>query len=122
MKIIDDSIKLLLPALIAIVLFLPKHIEADTYFPPILTNLDIITNKVIDCESSGNNNKVGDLNYPYHAYGILQYQIRTFNELKQKANLIELNIENAQDQITLFRWSVINGYGKLWSCYRKLGL
>ena len=72
------------------------------------------------CESSMNNSLVGDLDSPYPAYGLFQFQIRTFNSLKNKAGLTNLSIDSAEDQLTLFRWAVANGYGHYWTCYNKL--
>ncbi|MFP4019329.1 MAG: hypothetical protein ACLFUH_08765 [Bacteroidales bacterium] len=79
--------------------------------------------QVIECESDWRHyNKSGyllegDQHLPRQAYGIAQFQVRTFRELKNKAGKPELRLENKEDQIWLLKWAIKNGYGKKWSCY-----
>jgi hypothetical protein len=81
--------------------------------------LDEVIKDVINCESRGNPNLVGDLGLKYKAYGILQFQIRTFNSLSELSGLYG-SIDNSDDQIKLFKWAIANGYGRYWyNCYYK---
>jgi hypothetical protein len=80
----------------------------------------ILIEQIIYCESRGNHDIWGDLDYEYPAYGILQYQERTFNWLKELAGMEYLNWKEEQDQIILTDWAIDNGYAKLWSCYQKV--
>jgi hypothetical protein len=75
---------------------------------------------IIFCESGGDNSKIGDLDYKYQAYGVAQFQIRTFDWLKELAGMDYLEIENEQDQKILLEWAIENGYGYLWTCYHKV--
>lgn len=78
---------------------------------------------VIACESTWRHYDangrilVGDKHLPIQAYGIAQFQIRTFNWLKDLAGRPELSWKIKDDQIWLLRWAIDNGYGSLWSCY-----
>jgi len=51
------------------------------------------------------------------SYGVAQWQLRTFNEMKTKAGLPHLNWKSQKDQIHLLDFALRNGYGKYWSCY-----
>jgi hypothetical protein len=85
-----------------------------------LANLDDINPIVYDviwCESKGDHSAIGDLNYEYQAFGIAQFQIRTFNWLKELSGYYNLRIENEKDQIILLNWAINNDFGYLWSCY-----
>lgn len=83
--------------------------------------IKVIANKVMKCESpEGKHNIWGDLNYPHKAYGILQFQKRTFIWLSKISGKKGLHWKNEKDQKELFFWAVQNGYGKLWTCYRIL--
>ncbi len=79
--------------------------------------------KVIECESNwrhydeNGNILVGDKHLPLQAYGIAQYQIRTFNWLKGLAGREYLCWTKEEDQIWLLKWAIENGYGYLWSCF-----
>lgn len=74
--------------------------------------------KVIECESSGRHEGVwGDGG---RSYGIAQFQRRTFGYLAEKSGIEGLDWKDRDDQIWLLRWSIDNGYGDLWTCYRKI--
>ena len=76
--------------------------------------------RVMMCESKMVHNTWGDLDYPHHAYGIAQFQERTFTWMKEMAGRPELHWKNKKDQIWLLEWAIENDYGKYWTCYRKL--
>lgn len=82
-----------------------------------------VKTEVARCESRFVHNKWGDTNTAYPAYGIYQFQKRTFNYLKKIANRPELQWKSEKDQVWLFNWvcNYENGkYLKYWSCYQKL--
>ena len=72
-------------------------------------------NTLIDClihkESSWRVDAVGDNN---HSFGLLQFQIPTFNEFSAKYKL-ELNINNPKHQILLAKLMIDDGYLYRWS-------
>lgn len=71
--------------------------------------------EIIQCESGGRHDGVwGDGG---RSYGIAQFQERTFDWLGEKAGMRDPNWKSREDQITLLRWAVANGYGYLWTCY-----
>lgn len=72
--------------------------------------------KIIKCESGCVHGLWGDKNKPYRAYGIAQFQKRTFDWLKKLAGRPELKWKNEKDQLWLLRWAVKNNYSKYWSC------
>jgi len=51
------------------------------------------------------------------AEGIAQFKPKTFDWLKEKANMPNLNINHASDQVILLDWALRNGYGHHWECY-----
>lgn len=77
-----------------------------------------LLHKIVELESNYDHNKVGDLDYKYQAFGVAQFQERTFNWLSEKANF-NGDLLNANDQIRLLRWSLDNGYGYLWSTFER---
>lgn len=85
-----------------------------------ITQTDIIAENIIQCESS-NQMKWGDLHLPIHAYGVAQFQFRTFEWLKGLAQAPSLNFYKEDDQVWLLKWAIDNGYLYLWSCAKLLG-
>ena len=73
--------------------------------------------KILNCESGLKHHNVWGDNHK--SYGIAQFQLRTFNYLKEKANMPKLKWKSLKDQLWLFDWSLRNGYEKNWTCYRK---
>jgi accessory colonization factor AcfC len=72
--------------------------------------------QIVMCESGGKHDVWGDLDKPYPAYGIAQFQKRTFNYFKKLAGKPELKWKNQDDQLWLLRWAIRNGYSKHWTC------
>jgi len=75
--------------------------------------------KIIMCESGGRHDVWGDLDKPHRAYGIAQFQRRTFNYLKKLARKPELEWKNKDDQLWLLRWAVKNNMSHHWTCASK---
>ncbi len=83
--------------------------------------VETIVNKVIKCESpEGKHDVWGDKHYIYPAYGILQFQRRTFYWLVSISGKKGLNWKKKDDQIELAKWAIENNQGELWTCYRIL--
>ena len=97
-----------------------KLLEADKEITDRIELL-LTVNSIILCESSGKHeNTWGDKNYKYPAYGIGQFQKRTFYWLSEKAGYKNLKWESKKDQVKLLMWAVDNKYGKLWTCYKNI--
>ena len=77
---------------------------------------------IIECESGGRYNEVGDDAYGPGgvSVGIAQFQKDTFNEMKVLAKMPRLRWKNPIDQLRLMVWMIDAGYANRWSCYRKL--
>lgn len=74
---------------------------------------------VMNCESSGNLEAVGDHGL---AYGPFQWHKTSFDWLKSVAikrgePFQDLSYTDPQDQITLAAWAFANGFQGQWSCY-----
>ncbi len=72
---------------------------------------------IMECESGGRYNVVGDDGV---SVGIAQFQKATFETLKHKAKMPWLQWKNPIHQMRLLNWAIDHGYGRLWTCYRKL--
>lgn len=72
---------------------------------------------IIACESSGRHDAIGD---DGTSVGIAQFQKETFNEMKAKAGMPKLRWKNPVHQMRLMIWMIDHGYGKRWTCFRKL--
>lgn len=70
--------------------------------------------KVIQCESSFDNSKIGKAG----EIGIAQFKIETWNYFN-KIRGTKLNINNPYHQIDMIVWAFNNGYQSHWSCYWK---
>ena len=80
-----------------------------------------IIERILFCESSNRHEGVwGDLNYKHHAYGIAQFQRRTFYWMAGLSGMQGLNWKNKEDQIWLLNWALENNLGKHWTCYNKI--
>ncbi|MBI5236702.1 MAG: hypothetical protein HY886_10715 [Deltaproteobacteria bacterium] len=72
---------------------------------------------IIDCESGGRHDELwGDGG---KSYGVAQFNEETFHRFAAKAGMPHLEWKDRDDQITLLRWAVVNGFGRSWSCYGK---
>lgn len=76
-----------------------------------------LADKIIECESGGRHDIYGDGG---KSFGVAQFQIITFNELKDKAEMHWLNYRKKEDQITLLKWALQNNYGYHWTCYKMI--
>jgi hypothetical protein len=82
--------------------------------------------KIIKCESSFREEVWGD---DRKSYGIAQFRKPTFYEFAA-ASIKEgswnhkvlgvPNIKNPQQQMFLLDWGLNHGYGRRWTCYRKI--
>lgn len=55
------------------------------------------------------------------SYGIAQFQLATFKDLRKEAGRPELQWKNRDDQLWLLDWALRHGYGKYWTCYSGRG-
>jgi hypothetical protein len=82
---------------------------------------DFMADRIILCESGGDNNAKGDWNgKEYLANGVAQFHLATFNLFKKLANKPNLEYNNADDQKWLLKWALVNGYESHWTCYNKI--
>ena len=84
-----------------------------TYFSELYGADTDIVEKVIQCESRGIVNAIGDSG---RSIGIAQFQKPTFLMLSKKLGE-ELDFNSSHDQIKLLSWSIANGYGRNWTSY-----
>lgn len=107
-----------------ILLAFPYKIHSSTHilnYEQEMNKITIIAKKVMKCESpTGKHNIWGDLNYPHHAYGIAQFQKRTFYWLSNLSGKKNRQWKNKKHQIELLEWALTNGHENLWTCYRLL--
>lgn len=94
--------------LFALLLFLPSFSHAAD------ANLMI---SIIECESSGRFNAVGDGGL---SHGIAQFRRDTFYEFASLAKMKGMRWKNPIHQMRVMNWALDNGYGRRWTCYRKL--
>lgn len=81
---------------------------------------NLLVEYIVQCESSGQTDVWGDLNYPYPSYGVAQFQERTFNRFATEAEFDGAEWKNPHHQIYLLDWALRQGYGKHWkTCYAK---
>lgn len=90
----------------------PPVAKAQT-IPPVIQEL-------IKCESSGVNVAHLDSNGKM-SYGILQFQMATWNEWEQKSGIIGSPM-NEETAITMAEWAIAHGYLGHWTCAHLLGL
>lgn len=82
--------------------------------------LEKIVSQIVMCESGGRHEGVwGDLDKPHPAYGIAQFQRRTFEHFKNMAGRPELKWKNKDDQIWLLKWAIKNNLAHHWTCYKR---
>ena len=72
---------------------------------------------IVNCESSGRHDAVGDDGI---SYGIAQFRKETFYEFAKQSRIKGLRYRNPAHQLILLNWALDNGYGYRWTCYRKL--
>lgn len=74
-----------------------------------------LTEEIIQCESGGQM-VWGDLDKPHKAFGVAQFQKRTFLWLCKLSGK-DLDYTNPDHQKELLKWALENNYGHLWTCY-----
>ena len=78
--------------------------------------------KVLICESGLKHDAIGDDGV---SRGIAQFRKETFEEFAKQAHLNKAGLGkpdwmNPQQQVYLLRWGIDHGYGRRWTCFRKL--
>jgi len=86
-----------------------KNIKSPT--PPLYT----LAFRIIRCESNFNQSAIGKAG----EIGIAQFLPSTWVWMKNKSGL-DVDINNANDQLRLLLWALQNGYANHWTCYKKL--
>jgi len=86
--------------------------------PLYLPHIQVLADRIVDCESRG---KMvwGDLDKEHPAFGVAQFQKRTFDWLNELRGTT-LNYFDEQDQRSMLYWAIKNGYIYLWSCSSKI--
>lgn len=85
-----------------------------------------MADRIIQCESSGVHERNGKMRCNTHepsghrSCGIAQFRRETFYEFAKMAHVLRPNWASRSQQIYLLNWGLARGYGKRWSCYRKL--
>ena len=89
--------------------------------PVSIPNIQVLAtaHSIIECESSGNHDVWGDLDYEYPAYGIAQFQERTFYWMAELSGRNGLDWKSEADQRWLLEWAIANGYGNYWTCFNE---
>lgn len=72
--------------------------------------------KIIWCESNGDNSKVGKAG----EIGIAQFMPETFKLFSKMAGKEWLDIYSEEDQRYLLEWAIKNGYIHHWTCAKKI--
>lgn len=88
--------------------------EGEMYLTARSSPLDTTLADLIECESGGDEQAIGDEG---RAYGILQFHEPTFTEFAQKYN-IKRDWKDPTSQIILAREMIADGYGYLWTCHK----
>lgn len=86
----------------------PNYVKPITY--------GTLINKIVQCESGGNNNAVGKAG----EIGLCQFKPETWEWMSGLADF-QGDINNEQDQLYLLDWGIKNGYGNHWTCFGKVG-
>lgn len=72
--------------------------------------------KIVQCESHGNVEALGD---GKRAYGILQYHLASFQRHEELLGE-DLDYYSSLDQLKLGTWAISQGYGREWTSYRAI--
>lgn len=90
---------------------------ALTFSSPVFAADAALLISIIECESSGRYNAVGDDGI---SQGIAQFRKETFYELAKEAGFKGYRWHNPIHQLRVMVWALDNGYANRWTCYRKL--
>ena len=93
-----------------------SYTEQINYFAKLYSVDSSLINKIVECESGGSHNAVGDGG---RSKGLAQFQKATFDNLEDKFG-DDLDYKSSFDQVKLLTWSVANGYGNNWTAYRAI--
>ena len=87
------------------------------FSPPVLAMSVEDAIEVIECESAGKYDAVGDGG---KSVGIAQFNRATFRWMAKAAGHPTWSYKNPIHQLKLMVWGVDHGYGNQWTCYRHL--
>jgi hypothetical protein len=85
-----------------------------------------LADRIIQCESSGIHEQNGRMRCNTHeptghqSCGIAQFREDTFYEFARMAHIRRPDWTSRWQQVYLLDWGLKRGYGRRWSCYRKL--
>lgn len=94
-----------------------SYVEQIDYFAEIYNVDSSLIRKIVDCESGGKINAIGD---GHRSHGIAQFQKATWDLLEKKyydKYNQHLDYQSSFDQIALLTFSVANGYGTNWTSF-----
>ena len=88
------------------------------FMPQIAQAADpLLLARIVVCESGSKPSICGDDGV---SCGIAQFRKETFYEFAAAAGLKKAHWMNMYDQIYLLNWGLDHGYGRRWTCYRKI--
>jgi len=93
----------------------PSKRESDVYIKYPTLSPYRLAFKIIYCESGFNQSAIGKAG----EIGVAQFLPSTWAWMKNKSGL-DVDINNANDQLRLLLWALQNGYANHWTCYKKL--
>lgn len=95
-----------------------RPIRTQVAKPP--KSVETIIEQLIKCESGGRNVTILDSNNRY-SYGVLQFQMSTWNWFSEMSGITgtPLNPEDAQ---RMTAWAITHGFLGHWTCAKILGL
>lgn len=94
------------------------EVDEKVVYKVVDSDIEALADDIIDCESSGRNIEIIDTNGKW-SRGIAQFQDTTWEWLSGLAGVTGSSTEPKKAREVLV-WSLENGYGSHWTCYRKI--
>lgn len=87
---------------------------------PLVLKYQKTIERLIDCESGGQNLTILDSNHRY-SHGLLQFQTDTWNQMSRESGITGSPLI-ADDARRMADWAIDHNRGPAWTCWGLLGL
>mgnify|MGYP007044063031 CR=1 FL=1 len=121
MRIDDDKRNLIILSLISAIVATCIILVARSWGnepQKVWNNHEEVLHQILILES-GNRNVPCGYSTTCTEIGIAQFKPSTWTYFQRKSGMHFLSIYEADDQIAMLNWALLNGYGNHWTTYRK---
>jgi hypothetical protein len=98
---------------------LPQTVqETIDYYAELFYQNKDAWHELVNCESGGNPERIGDVNSKYMSFSLMQFQPQTFYQYAAEYKIKNADLRNWQHQILVAALMIAHGHADAWSCVK----